>query len=147
MAAGGRDSSMPRLEGKFEGVVVSDRFAADCVDDKDWGGSSNALGHSVDVLHRRMRRRLRFILPFHQFFTALSLRAWRLLAISAQRFPISPTRRSIWSPSSVLIGSWLSEGFKFWWYRSRHCLGQRLPMSWAIRTQFTLPWVLTRWTR
>lgn len=69
--------------------------------------------------------RLRFMLPFHQFLTALSLRfpSWR--AISAQRLPMLFTMRSIMRPSSAEIGSRLSEGLRFWWNRSRHCLGER----------------------
>ena len=70
-------------------------------------------------------RRLRFMLPFHQFLTALSLRFPSRRAISAQRLPISLTMRSIMRPSSAEIGSRLSEGLRFWWKRSRHCLGER----------------------
>lgn len=70
-------------------------------------------------------RRLRFMLPFHQFLTALSLRLPRRRAISAQRLPISFTMRSIKSPSSAEMGSRFSEGLRFWWKRSRHCLGER----------------------
>jgi hypothetical protein len=44
------------------------------------------------------------MLPFHQFFTALSLRFPSRLAISAQRLPISVTMRSIIKPSSAEMG-------------------------------------------
>lgn len=70
-------------------------------------------------------RRLRFMFPFHQFLTALSLRFPNRRAISAQRLPISLTMRSIMRPSSAEIGSRLREGLRFWWKRSRHCLGER----------------------
>jgi hypothetical protein len=45
------------------------------------------------------------MLPFHQFLTALSLRLPSLLAISAQRFPISLTILSIIMPSSADMGA------------------------------------------
>jgi hypothetical protein len=43
--------------------------------------------------------------PFHQFFTALSLRPLSLRAISAHLLPISATIFSIISPSSGVMGS------------------------------------------
>ena len=64
---------------------------------KDQGseGSSYRRVHGEDTLRRTTRRLLLFILPFHQFFTALSLLPSSRRAISAHRFPISATRRSI----------------------------------------------------
>jgi hypothetical protein len=56
---------------------------------------------------------LRFMLPFHQFLTALSLRLPSRRAISAHRLPISLTMRSIIKPSSVEMGSRFNEGFRF----------------------------------
>ena len=115
-----------------------------------WGVSScssidSATSHSswASARGRRPSLRLLFIPPFHQFFTALSLRPCSLLAISAQRFPISPTSLSMTTPSSGVMGSWFSVGFRFWWYRSLHCLGDRDPTSCDILTQL---WGPCTWT-
>ncbi len=50
-----------------------------------------SVGDGVDDCwaERSPIRRRRFMPPFHQFFTALSLRPGSFRAISAQRFPMS----------------------------------------------------------
>lgn len=65
------------------------------------------------VSRQTLIRCRRFMLPFHQFFTALSLLPRKRRAISAQRLPISPTSLSINAPSSGVMGSWFNDGFKF----------------------------------
>lgn len=87
--------------------------------------SSKSSPDRLAPSRRTTSRRRRFIPPFHQFFTALSLRPRRRRAISAQRLPISPTSRSMTIPSSGVMGSWFKVGFKFWWNLSLHCLGDR----------------------
>jgi hypothetical protein len=93
-AGEGRGPSGPCRQGKPEGVRSSGRPRG-LANDSGWAHSSKVVVGCVDVLRRRTRRRRRFMLPFHQFLTALSLRPWSLRAISAHRFPISPTMRSI----------------------------------------------------
>ena len=103
-AGEGRGPSGPCRHGKPDGVRLRGRPRG-LANDSGWARSSKLVVSCVDVLRRRTRRRRRFMLPFHQFLTALSLRPWSLRAISAHRFPISPTMRSICKPSSGLIGS------------------------------------------
>lgn len=67
--------------------------------------SSKSSPHRTVPSRRMTRRRRRFIPPFHQFLTALSLRPLKRRAISAQRLPISPTSRSMMMPSSGVMGS------------------------------------------
>jgi hypothetical protein len=94
--------------------------------------------------------RLRFAPPFHQFLTALSDLPLRWRAISAHFLPYWATNCSMYRPSSSVMGSWLSVGFRFWWYRSRHCLGVRVANICEIRTQFDGPWssikAIKRWS-
>lgn len=83
---------------------------------------------------RALRRR--FAPPFHQFLIALSLLPFKCRAISAHRFPYFATKSSITRPSSGVMGDLLSEGFKFWWYRSLACFAVRVPSICEIFTQF-----------
>lgn len=84
--------------------------------------------------------RLRLLAPpFHQFFMALSLLPLRCLAISAHFLPYFATNFSINSPSSLVMGVLFSEGFKFWWYLSLHCLGVLVFNVLEILTQLEGP--------
>lgn len=103
----GRDISVCLRFGEKCGLTVRAccRGARGRVKDQGSVVLSYRSGQGVAALRRTTRRLLLFMLPFHQFFTALSLRPSSLRAISAHRFPISATRRSIKRPSSGLIGS------------------------------------------
>jgi len=89
----GRDEFMCRCCAEQSAEMVSGR--AGRANERDCDLSSKSLGRLDEAPRRTTRRRRRFMLPFHQFLTALSLRPCSLLAISAHRLPISATRRSI----------------------------------------------------
>ena len=84
------------------------RFVMPMLADGRAGGSGccGGAGSSPSETWRRLLSRRspsrfrRFMPPFHQFLTALSLRPGSCRAISAQRFPICATSRSMCSPSS-----------------------------------------------
>ena len=128
-------------------AVASMKLGRGCCGCSDGGGGGRVAGSLASASRRTTSRRRRFIPPFHQFFTALSLRPGSCLAISAQRLPRLRTSCSIFSPSSGVMGSCLRVCFKFWWYRSRHCFGDLDVRAWEILTQFEAPFSLTRLSR
>jgi hypothetical protein len=69
------------------------RYGQWCVESQytDSWNWAMSVGDGVDDCwaSRALVRRRRFWPPFHQFFTALSLRPGSFRAISAQRFPMS----------------------------------------------------------
>ena len=91
----GSGISVPRWDEKPDEEIARGRVSAGLAKERVCDRSSKLLWQCDDVLRRSTSRRRRFMLPFHQFFTALSLRPCSLRAISAQRFPISATNRSI----------------------------------------------------
>ena len=76
----------------------------------------------------------------HLFFTELSERPGRHLAISAQRVPsFACISRMVWS-SSAVHAPFFSEGSRLLHHRSRHCFPVRPGSSDAMRAQCLPPY-------